>query len=169
MDAIETTARKRPARAIAPALKIVPEDSPEIELVTEPTHPLADLSPSLIAMLAQASPAALIAIEAAAVAITGAAPAVTPAALPPAGVACMDLLASRPPYRGTKIEEMEAAIFSATRKTWSEKSIRRNLLPLLRAWGVVNRPGIGYSWPAHCRLSQPPHYPPTSSTMAAAA
>ena len=164
----KNNARKRSAADNPPSLKITPANDADLEHLPEQPHHLAHLTPQLVALLTHASPMALQAIEAAAVAIVGAAPVTTPAALPPAGVACMNLLASRPPYRGTSLAEMEAEIFARTGKTWSEKSIRRNLLPLLREWGVQSSPRIGYHLPTHCRLFHIQHHKPTSYEITAA-
>ena len=150
-----TAARKRTSPPAAPLqLADVGEDAPQHEIF----H-LDKLASRLVVILAQATHAQLAAIEGAAVAITGAAPMSAPEALPPAGVAIMDLLMERAPYRGTTLDEMASAIYSATGKAWSEASIRRHLLPSLREeWGVKSKPRIGYYLPDHRRLFHIRHH-----------
>jgi len=137
-----------------------PVQAVELEDAADLSEPITTITPriaAIIALIAQANDGELAAIEAAAVAIVGRQAAASPEALPAAGVACLDLLASRPPWRGTTLAEMSEAIFSATRTNWSEASIRRHLLPAMRTWGIQSKARIGYYWPANCRMIHMQH------------
>jgi len=141
-------ATKRPPAA--PAAPVEVEDEAAID-TSEPITTITPRIAAIIALIAQANDGELAAIEAAAAAIVGRQAATDPPILPPAAAACMALIESRPAWRGTSIDDMARAIGDATGSAWSDDSIRSEIIPRLKAWGVENCPRLGYRLPRSAR------------------
>lgn len=83
-----------------------------------------------------------------------------PPALSPAAALIMDEIVSLPPYRGVTIERMSDLLFHAgikrakadgSPRPWSDREIRKEIIPKLEKWGVVSTARIGYRLPASAR------------------